>query len=306
MKKFKLMFLSAIMASVLACTPVFATQQESSASEEPTVQESSASEEPTVQESSEQESSMSTEELMELLGQQNQQAGPTYLGMTEDQLKGYAVQISEACAKLSDEDIEQNIQYFKDNGKNAFVEAFQSFKTAKENGIGEYREAGDFEILEHSDSLVRTKQIIHFENGDVEFNMSWVYLSVYNAADLYEMNFRLVEEKTSTGEKMKKAGMNTLLGMGTVILVLIFISFIISRFKYIGQLQNHQKPEEAIREIPASQPVSRTQVQEEELADDLELVAVITAAIAAAQGTSTDGFVVRSIKRAQNSKWQRV
>ena len=290
MKKFKVMSLSAMMLSVLVClslltyTPVLATQQESA--------------EPTAQEGSEQESSMSTEELMELLGQQNQQAGPTYLGMTEDQLKGYSVQISEACAKLSDEDIEQNIQYFKYNGKDAFVDAFQSFKTAKENGIGAYKGAGDFEILEHSDSYVKTKQIIHFENGDVEFDMSWVYLSVYNAADLYEMNFKLVEENTSTGEKMKQAGMNTLLGMGTVILVLIFISFIISRFKYISQLQNktQKKPEEEKIDIPVSQPVSHAEVQEE-LTDDLELVAVITAAIAAAQGTSTDGFVVRSIKR---------
>ncbi len=305
MKKFRVMILSAMVASVLSVTPVLATQPS-----EETVQQSSEAEEQTVQQSDgagEQESSMSTDELMEILGQQNQQAGPTYLGMTEDQLKGYAVQLSEACAKLSDEDIEQNIQYFKYNGKEAFIEAFQSFKTAKENGIGEYKGTGAFEILEHSDSLVKTKQVLHFENGDVEFHMSWVYLSVYNAADLYEMDFKLAEEKTSTGEKMKKAGMNTLLGMGTVILVLIFISFIISRFKYIGQLQkkNEKQPENNISNAPASQPAVQSQVQEE-LTDDLELVAVITAAIAAAQGTSADGFVVRSIKRAPSSRWQRV
>ena len=41
-------------------------------------------------------------------------------------------------------------------------------------------------------------------------------------------------------------------------------------------------------------------------ADDLELVAVITAAVAAAMGTtSTDGFVVRSIKRKSNQKWKK-
>ena len=43
--------------------------------------------------------------------------------------------------------------------------------------------------------------------------------------------------------------------------------------------------------------------EEEELSDDLELVAVITAAIAASAGTSTDGFVVRSIRRSNNSRW---
>ena len=45
--------------------------------------------------------------------------------------------------------------------------------------------------------------------------------------------------------------------------------------------------------------------EEEELADDTELVAVIAAAIAAYEGTSTDGFQVRSIKRANTKKWQR-
>ena len=37
--------------------------------------------------------------------------------------------------------------------------------------------------------------------------------------------------------------------------------------------------------------------------DDAELVAVIAAAIAAAEGTSTDGFVVRSIKRRKSNRW---
>ena len=40
-----------------------------------------------------------------------------------------------------------------------------------------------------------------------------------------------------------------------------------------------------------------------EEADDLELIAVISAAIAAAEGTSTDGFVVRSIRRRQANRW---
>ena len=37
--------------------------------------------------------------------------------------------------------------------------------------------------------------------------------------------------------------------------------------------------------------------------DDLELIAVITAAIAAQEGTSTDGFVVRSIRRRSSNNW---
>ena len=37
--------------------------------------------------------------------------------------------------------------------------------------------------------------------------------------------------------------------------------------------------------------------------DDLELIAVITAAIAAQEGTSSDSFVVRSIKRRTSNRW---
>ena len=44
---------------------------------------------------------------------------------------------------------------------------------------------------------------------------------------------------------------------------------------------------------------------EEELSDDTELVAVIAAAVAAYEGSgSTDGFVVRSIRKSNKSKWQ--
>ena len=47
-------------------------------------------------------------------------------------------------------------------------------------------------------------------------------------------------------------------------------------------------------------------IENEELSDDTELVAVIAAAIAASEGAaSTDGVVIRSIRRASTNKWQR-
>lgn len=99
-----------------------------------------------------------------------------------------------------------------------------------------------------------------------------------------------------------KALMNTLIGMGTVFLVLIFISFIISLFKYINQADT-KKPIEAAP-IPPAPVIETVEEPEEELADDTELVAVITAAIAAYAGTSSEGFQVRSIKRAAKSAWK--
>ncbi|MCI9540499.1 MAG: OadG family protein [Lachnospiraceae bacterium] len=96
-----------------------------------------------------------------------------------------------------------------------------------------------------------------------------------------------------------KALLNTVMGMGTVFVVLVFISWIIGMFKYLN------KPvKEEVKKEPA--PVVDNvvaQIEEtEELSDDSELVAVITAAIAAYEGTagaSNTGFRVRSIKRAR-------
>lgn len=105
------------------------------------------------------------------------------------------------------------------------------------------------------------------------------------------------------GEAMGRAGLNTLIGMGTVFIVLILISLIIEGFAVIPKLQkafagkkedrNSRDEGQAVSQEPAA-----AQVQEPEETDDLELVAVIAAAIAASEGAaSTDGFVVRSIIR---------
>ena len=104
------------------------------------------------------------------------------------------------------------------------------------------------------------------------------------------------------------AGINTLICLAVVFTVLIFISFLISLFKYIPKLEaalSKKDKKTELAENAVVNTVSQIEVkeEEEELSDDLELVAVITAAIAASAGTSTDGFVVRSIRRSNNSKW---
>ncbi len=107
----------------------------------------------------------------------------------------------------------------------------------------------------------------------------------------------------STGEIMAKAGMNTLIGMGTVFAVLILISLIISCFTFISKFERQKKQEAPAPAVAA--PVVEQTAANEELSDDTELVAVIAAAIAAYEGAaSTDGFVVRSIRKSNKSKWQ--
>lgn len=106
----------------------------------------------------------------------------------------------------------------------------------------------------------------------------------------------------SFGEIMKKAGLNTLMGMGTVFAVLILIIFVISSFSYIPKIQAmfSKKEETAKQAAPTTGPDKAIAqiIENEEENDDTELVAVIAAAIAAYEGSgSTDGYVVRSIRR---------
>lgn len=102
----------------------------------------------------------------------------------------------------------------------------------------------------------------------------------------------------SFSAKMANAGFNTVLGMGTVFLMLIVMAFIIYAFRIIPVLQKKFAKKEE------SQPVATEKVQavkvsepQEPLMDDLELVAVIAAAIAASEEIPIDSFRVRTIKR---------
>ncbi len=106
------------------------------------------------------------------------------------------------------------------------------------------------------------------------------------------------------GEKMEKAGLNTLLGMGTVFIILIIISLIISLFNLIPKIQSgFGKNKSDVKAAAVDNTIAQIALkEEEELTDDNELIAVITAAIAAASAAgggsgSSDDFVVRSIVR---------
>ncbi len=112
---------------------------------------------------------------------------------------------------------------------------------------------------------------------------------------------------STMGELMTKAAMNTLIGMGSVFIVLILISLIIYAFGVIPKLQassakrKEEKKQKAVSENTGIDNAVAQITAQEEVADatkDLELVAAIAAAIAAYEGAATtDGFVVRSIIR---------
>lgn len=179
--------------------------------------------------------------------------------------------------------------------RDAFINMIESWKAAVKE-CGSYEGHGDY-VLEASEKEIVLSTSAQFEKRDAD--ITFIFDEKLN------MESMTVDAKYSIGEILKKAGLNTLLGMGTVFVVLIFISFIISLFKYIPAIEAKFRKKAAPAPVTAyAAPVSEPVVEAAaDAADDLELAAVIAAAIAAAEGTSSDGFVVRSIKRRKTNKW---
>lgn len=173
--------------------------------------------------------------------------------------------------------------------------AITSFETGLET-LGAITEVGTASSVIDGDTIIVTVPVI---GENAEGSVELIFTN-----DIYlTMTACTLNLNESMGEMMARAALNTLIGMGTVFIVLILISLIIACFGFIPKLQEKfTKKKEA---APAAAPVQAVVAEEEELADDMELAAVIAAAIAAYEGTSTDGFRVRSIKRANTKKWQR-
>ena len=119
------------------------------------------------------------------------------------------------------------------------------------------------------------------------------------------------DSNETLGSKMKVAAGNTATGLIVVFFVLILLSLIISCFKFvnkIGEVKPENKDAGAKTAQPAKKeaaPEAAVSAEDIDLAKNQELVAVIAAAIAAYEGTTTaDGYVVRSIRRLKNNKWR--
>ncbi len=180
--------------------------------------------------------------------------------------------------------------------RESFIGAMESWQAGIDE-CGEYIQHGEYTYEVSDDSLEVSTQVLYEER-----EASLVFLFDEN---LY-LESMTVSAQYSLGEILEKAALNTVLGMGTVFAVLIFIAFIISLFKYIPVIQEMFKKKEKVNvsDEPTAEIATETKAPvQESFMDDLELIAVISAAIAAAEGTSTDGFVVRSIRRRPSNKW---
>lgn len=183
-----------------------------------------------------------------------------------------------------------------------YMESANGWLQAQEE-CGAYISHGEYNIEVEKDTVKLTTDA-RFENRNADITFTY--------DDKSYLQSMTVSADYSTGEILKKAVLNTLLGMGTVFVVLIFISIIISLLKHVpgllagkreaGGKKTEQIEQEAADMSETSEPASVIAEEVEDM-DDTILVAVIAAAIASAEGISPKDFVVRSIKRRAENKW---
>lgn len=217
--------------------------------------------------------------------------------VTEDEAANYksaAETLISQIAGFSDEEIENYLAQ-----DDAFTTAtMESWKSVKDE-LGAYSSIVSQDVEKDGD-VVTISTVAQFEKAKAD-----VVLMLDLGQQMYTSMTYSVEY--SLAANMQRAGMNTLMGIGIVFLMLLFLSFVIGLFKYIEKFQNVGKKkaaEEAPKAEEAPAPaIAQSEAADEDFADDLELVAVISAAIAAYENTSGDSFVVRSIKK--SNKWHR-
>ena len=160
---------------------------------------------------------------------------------------------------------------------------------AADKELGSFVSADDTFEIEQKGSSTEATVNVKFKNRDAEVILAF-------DSESSRLENMTVNGDYSRGEVLKKAGLNTLLGMGTVFVVLIIIMLVISLFNFLPGVKE-KKPAKEETPAPAKQTPAPANAAP---ADDLEIQAVIAAAVAAyaeETGQDSSGYFVRKIVR---------
>ena len=215
----------------------------------------------------------------------------------EDEVKKSVVNLITELLNMNETDLE----YYVNNSIGWTQDASGALLTYVENDtLGELKDMEEPVLTEDGQMLLVTINA-HYEKADLKTVTTLT--NITDTVTVVDIDFEVIDTSDkSLGERMATAAFNTVIGIVSVFLVLILISFIISLFKYIPKIQEMFERRKSDSAEEALESAIAQIEQKEELADNTELVAVITAAICAATGTSSDSFVVRSIKKADRKK----
>lgn len=179
------------------------------------------------------------------------------------------------------------------------VSSVQSWMEVKEE-LGDFVSVEDHEITVEDDTITVVSDC-NFANGTGSVT------TTISRDDLSMEGMVFSTGEQTLGEKMKEAALNTLMGVGVVFVMLLFLCLVFAQIKHVNKLaalfekkgpfaENVASVDAPAAAVAAPVTTGASAAAADPMKDGA-LVAVMAAAIAAAEGTSVDGFVVRSIKK---------
>ena len=134
--------------------------------------------------------------------------------------------------QMDDASIEQALATSVKNKDTVMENALKSWDSIKDD-LGAFVSSETAVVTKGDDGYIARMNTV-YEKRAMEFTL----IADEDLSKVETISFSPVY---TTGEKMAKAGMNTLMGMGVVFAVLIFISWLISMFKYISVFEAKMK-----------------------------------------------------------------
>ena len=216
-----------------------------------------------------------------------------------DQMKASVSATLEQLSAMTDDQLMDLIE-----GTDASAASIAATWNGVREELGVFTGMEEQEIIEDG-NIITIKSVANYDAvpANTTVNVDYVFDTKKNTVSLdWDIKYPM-------SKLIAEAGLNTLLGLGTVFIVLVFLSFVIGNIHWIPDIveamKKKKEPAPAAPAVRAQAPEvsAPAAVEEEELVGDEELVAVIAAAIAAYDQAPADGFVVRSIKKAGRRKW---
>lgn len=225
----------------------------------------------------------------------------TYNGITRDELEQGSEAIATALVQLSTENVDQYVsQYEKSMNATTNTSEKEQYKIYYDmmSGwadtapvVGEFKGFSSFKV-ENAGKTIVTTLTMHFSKRDATLVTTYTKYNMQISA----INVNAVY---SVGEKMSKAGLNTIMAICIVFAVLIILSLLIYAFKLIPYFQ--KKYEEKQKASEGGEGSANAGSTAPSAGNDAEIAAAIAAALAYENDMSieefTDSFVVRSIRR---------
>ncbi len=190
------------------------------------------------------------------------------------------------------------LDYYAGNSLGITKTICEEYRELRENDtLGDFVKFKDSKIENTKNAAIVTVTAA-YEKTDVKLTVT--YMEIKNGGDVSivptDIKLETVSDSNASSklDSVKNAALNTLMGICIVVLMLTLIPTLQNKLSKKKEAVIADKGEDRIVE----QIIEKEELREE-LSNDTELVAVITAAICAAQNVSGDSFVVRTIRKSR-------